>query len=333
MRKLIGRGLALLALGGGTVAAVWAAGDPLPGSRVEQVALQASAVPLNSSDPGANRIGRLLFMGGVEIRSDDRRFGGLSGLLWEPACNRLLAISDTGAWWVIEPVEREGRLEGIGRAWIAPILDQAGKPYARKTDADAESLARSSQGVWVFFEQTHRADHFPGVTACAAESLSVAPNRRFLPEAARDWPANGGMEAASSDGDRLVVIAEGRLGVGGKGSGLWGGEGAPEPFVWEAPEGENATAMDQLDGRTMLVLHRKLSLFGGFSATIVEGNPGDSEPPSLVARLAAPLNIDNMEALAIRKEGERRFVYLVSDDNFRPMQRTLLLKFELLPAG
>ena len=54
-------------------------------------------------------------------------------------------------------------------------------------------------------------------------------------------------------------------------------------------------------------------------------------PPQDIAWLAAPLTIDNMEGLAIRKEEGRTFIYLVSDDNFSPLQRTLLLKFELLP--
>jgi hypothetical protein len=53
--------------------------------------------------------------------------------------------------------------------------------------------------------------------------------------------------------------------------------------------------------------------------------------PREIARFGAPLLVDNMEALAVRREGERRFVYLASDDNFNALQRTLLLKFELLP--
>jgi hypothetical protein len=36
-----------------------------------------------------------------------------------------------------------------------------------------------------------------------------------------------------------------------------------------------------------------------------------------------------MEGVAIRREAGRIFVYLVSDDNFSKVQRTLLLKFEL----
>jgi hypothetical protein len=41
-------------------------------------------------------------------------------------------------------------------------------------------------------------------------------------------------------------------------------------------------------------------------------------------------NIDNMEGIAVRRgpKGET-LLYLISDDNFSPLQRTLLLMFEL----
>jgi hypothetical protein len=40
--------------------------------------------------------------------------------------------------------------------------------------------------------------------------------------------------------------------------------------------------------------------------------------------------IDNMEGLAVHQEGGRTFVTVISDDNFSPGQRTLLLEFELV---
>jgi hypothetical protein len=49
----------------------------------------------------------------------------------------------------------------------------------------------------------------------------------------------------------------------------------------------------------------------------------------VLARLAPPLSVDNMEAMAVREEAGGRSVYLGSDDNFMPFQRTLLLKFGL----
>jgi hypothetical protein len=41
-------------------------------------------------------------------------------------------------------------------------------------------------------------------------------------------------------------------------------------------------------------------------------------------------NIDNMEGVAVRQgpKGET-FIYMISDDNYSPLQRTVLLMFEL----
>ena len=48
-----------------------------------------------------------------------------------------------------------------------------------------------------------------------------------------------------------------------------------------------------------------------------------------------PAEIDNMEALGVHRDGAGRTILTVmSDDNFNPLQRTLLLQFALTePAG
>lgn len=333
----ISRGLALPAFAAGALAAAYAAGPPLGAGAVESLEIKATPVPLNRSDPRADRVGRLRFLGGLELNSADIRFGGLSGMLWEPACNRLLAVSDTGTWVAMEPLEEGETLRGIRTAWIAPLLDRHGKPRETKSEADAESLARTPDGAtWVFFEQRHRGERFPGLNACAPETLATASDTEFQPEEARDWPHNGGMEAVATIGDRIVrivAISELAPGKAAGRSGFIREEGQPtRVFDWQNPEGHQPTAADQLDGDTMLVLHRRLSLLSGFTMVLSEGRPGVAgDIPREIARMGAPYNIDNMEALAIRREGERRFVYMLSDNNFIPLQRTLLLKFELLP--
>jgi hypothetical protein len=48
-----------------------------------------------------------------------------------------------------------------------------------------------------------------------------------------------------------------------------------------------------------------------------------------VAAHEAPLTVDNMEGLSVTQDGGSTIVSLASDDNFSPLQRSLLLKFEL----
>ena len=49
-----------------------------------------------------------------------------------------------------------------------------------------------------------------------------------------------------------------------------------------------------------------------------------------VATLKPPLRVDNMEALAVTREGQDTIIWMASDDNFNSFQETLLMKFRLL---
>ena len=48
----------------------------------EVITVKATAIALNSKDPAQQTVGRLRYMGGLVLRSDDKRFGGISGLRW-----------------------------------------------------------------------------------------------------------------------------------------------------------------------------------------------------------------------------------------------------------
>jgi hypothetical protein len=334
MWKWISRVAAVPTLAAGALAAAYAAGPPLGAGVVEPLLVTSVELPLNRSDPAADRVGRLRFLGALHLRSDNIRFGGLSGVLWEPACRRLLAVSDSGTWVALEPEEDGDRLRGIHAAWIAPLLDDKGQPRASKAAADAESLARTTDGAtWVFFEQRHRGERYPGLTACSPETLGGSPDLLFEPDVTKDWPLNGGMEAVGAADEKLIAISEMAPGKTGGRAGFSSERGKPiETFDWVIPDGGyQPTAMDQLDGETMLVLHRRVGMLAGLSMVLTEGRPGSGEAPREVARMAPPYTVDNMEALAIRREGERKFIYMLSDNNFNGLQRTLLLKFELLP--
>ena len=315
--------------------------------RVSELAVRARAVPLNRNDPGQEMVGRLRYLGGLVLSSRDARFGGISGMVWEPACNRILAASDDGQWFVLEPQEDGERLTGIVRGWTASFRRSGDAPINAKSEVDAEALARDGEGkLWAFFEQVHRAERFPQIDACQPETLATLPDRTWPLPATQGWAMNGGAEAAAGMGGKLAFLSETSTTVTGA-EDRRGVIASPTPdapparvFSYRVSAGFSPTDMhalngDGADGR-MLVLHRRLAGLGGFSAIVAEADlPLTGETPVApreIARLAAPLVVDNMEALAIRAEGERRFVYLMSDDNFRGFQRTLLLKFELLPT-
>jgi hypothetical protein len=87
------------------------------------------------------------------------------------------------------------------------------------------------------------------------------------------------------------------------------------------------------DGRIVL-LNRRFTLLEGVSAfvTIIDASgitAGQVLTPRIVARLAAPITVDNMEALSMEREAGRTILWIASDDNFSGLQRTLLMKFAL----
>jgi hypothetical protein len=49
----------------------------------------------------------------------------------------------------------------------------------------------------------------------------------------------------------------------------------------------------------------------------------------VIASLAAPLLVDNMEGIAVTSDGDSMFLWLISDNNFTLLQRTILMKFRL----
>jgi hypothetical protein len=50
-----------------------------------------------------------------------------------------------------------------------------------------------------------------------------------------------------------------------------------------------------------------------------------------IARLEGTLSVDNMEGIeALRSPDGKTLIYVVSDDNYSPIQTTLLMLFELM---
>lgn len=102
-----------------------------------------------------------------------------------------------------------------------------------------------------------------------------------------------------------------------------------------APDGMSPTDAVALDDHRVLILYRRFSLMAQQAAVgVADLGPalaGGTVPVEsrIIARWAPPLTLDNMEGMALRREGGRVFLYLVSDDNLLPIQRTVLMKFEL----
>lgn len=309
----------LLALGG---TAALPPGAPL--------AMTARPVPLNAEDPAQTKVGRLAFMGGLTLASPDRRFGGLSGMRFLKD-GRLLAITDDGDWLTLKLTEQGGRLTGAADLTIARMVDGDGQPIRGKVNADAEALEIEPDGtLLVAYERNHR------VAAYAPDGepprIIAFPDRNWLMK----LPGNGGIEAMARVADIRLYLAED---PGDAGYNLIlqprDRPGSYGRLAFTGPPSYKPTDAVALDDETVLVLNRRYSPLAGVSAILMALPVNAARltvgTPEVIAELVPPVTVDNMEALAVRRENGRTFIYMASDDNFSPLQRTLLLKFELLP--
>lgn len=296
----------------------------------DAIKVRSSQVILSHENPKVDRVDSLRFLGGLDLRSDDRRFGGLSGLDISPDGLRLTAVSDRGHWFTARLVySGGGELRGVADTAMLPIRDISGRPLATDAARDAESIARLADGSLVVgFERMHRLDRFraPGAPA---EAMGA-------PAGLAASPPNGGAEAVTRLwGNKLLVLSERLEARPGIAAG-WIGEGND----WR-PVGFRRTGIfvpvgaDTRDDGTVFILERRYTTIAGVGTRISEVPPGAIGPGRIfegreIAQLAPPLVADNFEGISIRRgpKGET-LIYIVSDDNFSDLQRTLLLLFRL----
>jgi hypothetical protein len=278
------------------------------------------------------RSGKLQPLGGLELNTSAWGFGGFSALNLAPDLT-LTAVSDRGRWWRAPLQLVEERLAGIGEASFGPLRDAAGAPLGQGANADSESLARLPNGDWlVGLERWHRILRYRDL-AGPSQPFEAPPG---LEAASR----NGGLEALTvlADG-RVLAIAEDLPGADPDSRAAWLGTFQGPRLIWRRTEYRPGSGLVPTDAAALpnggsLVLERRFSLFGGFSARL-------AHLPAAALRGTAPLAgetwldlppdapAENWEGVATAQYQGRTLVALATDDNQSPFQRTLLLLYAI----
>ena len=302
-------------------------------SAQQQVTVFSQTVPLDPRNSAMQQAGELDYRGGVALRSTDARFGGFSGLHVSTDGSTLLAISDRGAWLRLAlSYDGAGRLVGAERGEMGALIGENGRPLVG-TEGDAEALAVLADGsMLVAFERRHRILHYPE----ASPPFSKPPVPFPLPEGAEDAPANAGLKALAHVGRGFLVTIAERMTVGGGALAAWVGRGGVwEPFGYVRKPGMRVTDAALLPAGDLLVLEHRYSAASGSVVRFVRVARNSIAPRQRVegrelALLEPPLTTENFEGVAIRRgEGREALIYVISDDNFNPLQRTLLMMFAL----
>ncbi|MDP1753073.1 MAG: esterase-like activity of phytase family protein [Reyranella sp.] len=313
-------------------------GSPPPASAQERpVEIKSSSQPFKIDEPDATRIGRLIWRGGIAITANSPHFGGWSDLHVAADGRSLTSISDEGAWLTAAiDYDSRGNLAGLSGGRIGQLHGLDGKLIESKAEADAEGMTRLADGSWlVSFERRHRLWRYETLTSTPAPVEGPA-------EIARQ-PANGGIEALTALPDgRVVAISEEYGQRPGTAMGWIGTPAAGGAYLWRSFDYTTLpdfrpTAIAQLPDGSFATLERAFDMVRGVRCRVMRFDAAQLAPDATVraeelARLASPYAVDNLEGMAATKgaRGET-LLWLISDDNFNPPQRNILLLFELAP--
>jgi len=309
----------------------------------EPADIQSTRIPLYPTHASEKRAGMLIYRGGLELRSGNRAFGGWSDLAVNADGSEILSISDEAHWLRAHlTYDANGDLAGANSGEIAPMLNMGGRAMRGK-EGDAEGLTLEHPGdlygtVAVSFERDVRVWRYDLSHGLDAQPTNVPighwvdalhDNRQL--EAITLWKPDTLLafaETKVNDGDDLLGAMESYPGDGKMPVTRMLSVVPHDPFAI-------TSAANAPDGG-LYMLERRFSFLGGLGMEIRHIAPDEiREGARLNGEVLAELslqdaNIDNMEGIAVRRgpAGEI-FLYIISDDNYSPLQRTLLLMFEV----
>jgi hypothetical protein len=291
------------------------------------VAIQSAPVMLDPSDPGRKSAGDFTYAGGIAITSNETsRLHGLSDLVVE-ADGDVLSVSDDGADLFTGRLvlDGDGRLVGLTDGALRPLAGLDAQPLQGKARTDAEGLTRLGNGeILVSFEREHRVWRY-------APSTNRPPKPVAMPGV--PMADNDGMEGLAA---APTVFADGYW-VGVQPGGIWfcrlnlsceQKTGLPTP-----PAGYRLSSLTTGPGGELVILHHSyIPAIGSRIIVTVVRDPLGARRVVGELTLVPPMTVDNFEGVAVvaKSDGGWR-LYLLSDDNFSPSQRTLLLAFDWTP--
>lgn len=254
-------------------------------------------------------------------------FGGFSGIEISDDGLGFHTITDrANLYWGSIERDPSGRIRHLNIAGRAHLQDSKGVPLPEGYLGDSEGLAIGQDGrIWVSFE---------GLDRLAAYDDPDQPAQRIRkPPVLSELQTNSGMEALAIDDQGMILSLPERSGKLNR----------PFPVLryrdgkWTQPYSISRDG-DWLpvgadfgpDGRLYL-LERGFHGILGFSSRVRRFDAGpDSISDGEVLLETRSLQYDNLEGLAVWRDGQGLRLTMISDDNFLFVQRTELVEYRIL---
>ena len=278
----------------------------------------------------------LKYRGTLILNSPSPAFGGFSDILISDDRKKFLAISDMGFWLKGSlNYKQDGSLKGVERnAEMGQLLNSEGKTFAVKYYADSEALCRAPEsGYLVAFERVHRINRYDSGKPL---DLSGKATPLPIPDHLKNAPKNGGIEAILKLPDNSIfTLTEGDDSVSPRSKAALLVNGKWISFEYKRNSHYRPTSAGNLADGRILILERKYRGPGTLGIRFCTINreqikEGAILTPQFFYEINLPIPRDNYEGMDIINDEEgNQWIYIISDDNFSPIQSTLLTLFEL----
>ena len=292
------------------------------------VDLKSTKINLFPTDLENISLNKLKFVSGVEIKSNHPDFGGLSGLIINDD-KSLIAVGDQGIWLTGKiKIDENGKLVEIINGRLGHLKGNENNPLYKlgKSYTDAESIETYNNKFIVSFERKHRILIFNDIFL---HSEIFYDRIKYL-----DLPDNGGIEAmAPLKNNSIFLLSENLIHPDDKIAGYLLSDNKLKKVYVKKNGSFKPTDMSNLPDGNILLLERSFSPVRGVSARISVIKYEDLKPNSVILpftldTLKPPMVVDNFEGISFLKLNDGGYyIFILSDDNFNFLQKTLLYQF------
>ena len=295
--------------------------------------------------PGDSFMG-IRLLGSVELENrsmDGLVLGGLSGLAWDEDEARLYALSDAGALFHLRPHFDDGRLVGAQLLAAFALRDRHGGALKdRWADAEGLDLRHGNNGKTGDSLLAISFERYPRVVLFKPDGhpVETLPLPAGLGDGARYSHPNKGLESLTwLPGTGFLTAPERPLTGGAEGFvSLFALDGRSWRYPLLATPKSSLVDMQALPDGSLMTLERGHGLMflpiviSLHHTRVTADNAGQRLPVTTLAILDSSQgwSVDNFEGLTRHR---RSTFFMVSDDNFSALQKTLLVYFEPLNPG
>ena len=292
------------------------------------VELKSTKINLFPTDFENISLNKLKFVSGIEIKSNHPDFGGLSGIIINED-KSLIVVGDRGIWLTGKiKIDENGKLVEIINGRLGHLKDNENNPLYKlgKSYTDAESIEPYNNKFVVSFERKHRILIFNDIFS---HSEIFYDRIKYL-----DLPDNGGIEAmAPLKNNSIFLLSENLIHPDDKIAGYLLSDNKLKKVYVKKNGSFKPTDMSSLPEGNILLLERSFSPLRGASARISIIKYEDLKPNSVILPLTLdtlkpPMVVDNFEGISFLKLNDGGYyIFILSDDNFNFLQKTLLYQF------